>query len=322
MISVIMAAYNAGNFIAPAIESILNQTYQDFEFIIIDDGSTDNTLEIIKFYLEKDSRIRVIQSNHLGACCARNLGIRESKYPWIAVMDADDIAMPERFEKQINAAKVNPKVVVWGTYANHISATGEVLSLVRQGVVNEKEFYDRWQEGHIPFVIHPTALINKEIFLKVGGYAKGFYPTEDFELFERMGNYGSIVAIPEPLLLYRVHSQSASMTKFFTQKILARYVFARHRNRIAGQQEPELNQFIEEYKRQPLFSRLKRDIFTLGQFWYRKAGLFFAEKQYIQASLYLSMAIASNPLYSIPRVWKQKLSPRTRELLATVKKVR
>ena len=111
------------------------------------------------------------------------------------------------------------------------------------------------------------------------------------------------------------------MTKFFTQKILARYVLARHRNRIAGQQEPELNQFIEEYKRQPLFSRLKRDIFTLGQFWYRKAGLFFAEKQYIQASLYLSMAIASNPLYSIPRVWKQKLSPRTRELLGTVKKV-
>jgi hypothetical protein len=170
-------------------------------------------------------------------------------------------------------------------------------------------------------VIHPTALIKKEIFLQVGGYSKDFYASEDFELFARIGHYGSILAIPEPLLLYRVHSKSESMTKFFSQKILARYVLARHRNRISGQRDPDMNQFIEEYKHQPLLSRLKRDVFTLGQFWYRKAGLFFAEKQYIQASLYLSMAIASNPSYSLPRVWKQKLSPKTRELLGTVKKI-
>lgn len=321
MISAIMAAYNAGNFIAPAIESILNQTYRDFEFIIVDDGSTDNTLEVLKHYLDKDSRIRVIQSDRVGAAGARNLGINQAKYPWIAVMDADDIAMPERFEKQINAAKANPKVVVWGTYANHISATGEVLSLIRQGAVNEKEFFDLWKQGHIPFVIHPTALIKKEIFLQVGGYSKDFYASEDFELFARIGNYGPILAIPEPLLLYRVHSKSESMTKFFSQKILARYVLARHRNRIAGQQDTDMNQFIEEYKHQPILSRLKRDIPTLGQFWYRKAGLFYAEKEYLKASLYLSMSIASNPSYSLPRVWKQKLSPKTRELLGIVKKV-
>ncbi len=96
---------------------------------------------------------------------------------------------------------------------------------------------------------------------------------------------------------------------------------ARHINRIAGKQEPELNQFIEEYKHQPILSRLKGYIPTLGQFWYRKAGLFFAEKEYLKASLYLCMSIASNPSYSFPRVWKQKLSPKTRELLGTVKKV-
>lgn len=315
MISVIMAAYNASDFIAPAIESILGQTFRNFELIIIDDGSTDNTLEIVRRYLQEDSRIRIIQSNHVGAPCARNLGIYESKYPWIAVMDADDIAMPERFEKQINAATANPNVIAWGSYAHHISATGEVMSLVRQGPVNEDEFYNVWSNGHVPFVIHPTALIKKEIFLKVGGYAKEFSVSQDFELFERMGNYGPILAIPEPLLLYRVHSQSASMSKFFLQKLLARYVVARHRARINGKKEPDLNQFIEEYKQQPIFSRLKRDTRTLGQFWYRKAGLFFAEKRYLEASLYLSMAIASNPLYSIPRVWKQKLSPRTRQSL-------
>lgn len=320
MISVIMAAYNAEDFIAPAIESILSQTYRDFELIIINDGSTDNTLEVIRHYLERDSRVRVIQSDRVGAAGARNLGINQAKYPWVAIMDADDIALPERFKKQIDAANANPKVIAWGSYAHHLSPKGEILSLVQQGPLTEEEFYNMWHSGHVPFVIHPTALINKEILLKTGGYANNFTVSQDFELFERMGCYGPILAIPEPLLLYRVHSQSASMTKFFLQKLLARYVVARHQARLEGSEEPKLEQFIEEYKIQPALSRFKRGIQTMGQFWYRKAGLFFAEKQYSKASLYLSMAVASNPSYSIPRVWKQKLSPRTRKLLVTVKK--
>lgn len=102
------------------------------------------------------------------------------------------------------------------------------------------------------------------------------------------------------------------MQKFFTQKILARCIFARHKAWLAGVQQPELNQFKEEEKRQPILSRLQLYIRTLGQFWYRKAGLFAAEKRYLQTGLYLGMAIASNPFYSIPRIWKQKLSPEAR----------
>ncbi len=319
MISVIMAAYNAKDFIALAIESTLNQTYTEFELIIIDDGSTDNTLEIITGYLEQDHRVRIIQSNHIGTSCARNLGINEAKYPWIAIMDADDVALPERFEQQINATKTNPKVVVWGTYAHHISAAGEVLTLVRQGVVNEEDFYHLWNGGHVPFVIHPTALFKKEIFLKAGGYSTDFPVSQDFELCERMGSYGPIMAIPKPLLLYRVHARSASMSKFFLQKLLARYVVERHRTWLEGKDEPDLKLFITQYEQKPLFTRLKRDISTLGQFWYRKAGLFFAEKQYVSAFWYLILAFTANPAYSLPRVWKQKLSPATRASVETTK---
>lgn len=319
MISVIMAAYNAKDFIAQAIESILNQTYRELELIIIDDGSTDNTLEIIKLYSAKDSRIRILQSDHLGTPSARNLGVSEAKYAWVAIMDADDIALPERFEQQIHATKTNPKVVVWGTYAHHISATGEVLSLVRQGVVNEEDFYNLWNSGHVPFVINPTALFKKEIFLKAGGYSTDFPVSQDFELCERMGNYGPIIAIPKPLLLYRVHSRSASMSKFFLQKLLARYVVERHKSRLEGKAEPDLKLFIAQYEQKPILTRLKRDIGTLGQFWYRKAGLFFAEKHYVQAIWYLLLAIGSNPSYSLPRIWKQKLSPATRVSVETTK---
>jgi GT2 family glycosyltransferase len=321
MISAIMAAYNVNDFIAPAIESILNQTYPEFELIIIDDGSTDTTLETIKLYVKKDHRIRLIQSEHLGAPSARNLGINEAKYSWIAIMDADDVALPERFERQIEATKTNPKVVVWGTYAHHISSTGEIISVVRQGVVNKEDFYESWHGGHIPFVINPTALLKKNVLLAAGGYDPKYQFVEDLDLFARMANYGPILAIPEPLLLYRIHSKSESMQKFFKQKQLARYIVARHRSHISGEKEPDLDQFTLDYQQQPLLPKIERQVRTLGQFWYRSAGLYFAEKNYLQAGWYLLIAIASNPSYSIPRVWKQKLSPKTRQSLGLSKKV-
>ncbi|MEA5497271.1 glycosyltransferase family 2 protein [Limnoraphis robusta Tam1] len=318
MISVIMAAYNASKYIGLAIESVLNQTFREFELLIVDDHSTDSTLDIIKYYADQDSRIQVLQTEqNSGASTARNVAIRAAKYPWLAIMDSDDIAQPERFEKQMNAAKEKPHVVAWGTYACHISSTGKVLSLVKQGAKTEEEFYQSWQEGHIPFVIHPSTLINREIFEKAGGYVEllenySLTPAEDFELVARLGNFGPILVIPEPLLLYRVHSSSQSMQKFFWQKKVARYVVTRHRAKLAGNKEPLLSQFLKEYDSQAVMSRLAQQLRTLGQFWYRKAGLFFADQDYIRAGLYLGIAIAANPSYSIPRLWHQKLSPKTR----------
>ncbi|NET35089.1 MAG: glycosyltransferase family 2 protein [Cyanothece sp. SIO1E1] len=309
MISVVMPAYNASSYIAEAIESILKQTFRDFEFIIIDDGSTDSTVMIAEQYGKQDERIKLIQSEHIGVSRARNLGTKEAKYDWVAVMDADDIALPERFEQQMKAAHSFPEVVAWGTYAHHINSKNEILSLVQQGATTSEEFYELRQDGHIPFVVHPTALLRKEILLKVGGYDQNFPAALDFELLDRMANHGPILAIPEPLLLYRIHSQSISMQKFFLQQMLARYVIARHRAKIAGLPEPDLDEFKEQYEHPPILLGVDRRRRTLGQFWYRKAGLLYAEKSYIQSGFFLSMAISFHPLYSIPRIWNQKFRP-------------
>lgn len=244
MISVVMPAFNSSNFIAKAIESILSQTFQDFELILVDDGSTDNTLEIMTHYSQQDNRIQVIQSKHVGCSRARNLGINQSKFPWVAVMDADDIALPKRFAKQIEAANANPQVVAWGTYVHHIKLKEEVLSLQKHGVLTEEEFYDHRKRGDVPFVIHPTSLIKKEILLRVGGYDQKFSYAEDFELFDRLSDHGFILVIPEPLLLYRLHSQSISMNKYFIRDLLVRYVYARRAAQIKGEKEVDLDQFI------------------------------------------------------------------------------
>ena len=317
MISVVMPAFNSSNFIAKAIESILSQTFQDFELILVDDGSTDNTLEIMTHYRQQDNRIQIIQSKHMGCSCARNLGINQSKFPWIAVMDADDIALPKRFAKQIEAANANPKVVAWGTYVHHVKLKDEVLSLHKHGLLTEEEFYDNRKRGDVPFVIHPTSLIKKEILLRVGGYDQKFSDADDFELFDRLSDHGSILVIPEPLLLYRLHSQSVSMNKYFIRDLLIRYVYARRAAQIKGEEVGDLDQFIGNYKHEPFLLRTKHYINILSQFWYRKAGVFFSEKQYLQATLYLSMVIVVNPLYAIPRIWRQRLSPEARRTLGT-----
>lgn len=315
MISVIMATYNASKFVAPAIESILNQTFQEFELIVVDDGSTDSTLEIITRYSKQDNRVRVVQIEHGGPSRARNTAINEAKYPWIAVMDADDIALPQRLEKQISAAKANPQVVAWGASVHHMSSNGTILSVSRLGPRNEEEFYKIRKDGRVVNLNHPTALFKKEVLLKVGGYNPQFQAAQDLELLDRIAAYGPILATEEPLVLYRVHSQSISMQRFFLQRLSMRYVRRRHQARLAGEVELSFEEFLNAYKQQPPLSRLKRHLRTLGVFYYRKAGLFYGEHQYLQTGFYLGISAALNPGYSLPRIWKQVLSPETRRLM-------
>ncbi len=114
MISVVIGAYNAERYIARAVESMLAQTYTDFELIAVDDGSTDRTAAILRSCAARDARVRVIEAAHQGISGAANRGIAAARQAWIARMDADDIALPHRLERQLAAAAAAPEVVLWG----------------------------------------------------------------------------------------------------------------------------------------------------------------------------------------------------------------
>jgi len=312
MISVVMSAYNASAFIGQAIESILNQTFHDFELIVVDDGSADNTFEIVSQYCNHDSRVRPIQIQNSGKVYARNLGAKEAKYPWLAIMDSDDIALPERLEKQISFVKINPRIVALGSYSYDIGATGKVLRRQSIGVTSEEDFHTARKEGHIPFVRHSTALIQRSAFFEVGGYDSQFDCAEDFDLFYRLGEKGLVLAIPEPLILYRVHASSESSMKFWRQYFLMRYIYAKNNARLKSQEEPSLQQFIEEERHQPVLEQTRRNLDLFVRFWYRKGGLFLSERPQLYPILDFFMAITSNPLYTTEKDWKHKLSPETR----------
>lgn len=318
-ITVLMPAYNTERYISNAIESILTQTYPFFEFLIIDDGSTDRTIDIIKEYAQKDRRVRVLTQRNQGPSKALNIGLQEARYDWVAIMHSDDIALPHRLERQINAVQANRTVVAWGAYAYHISEKGKILGLSRVGATTEEEFYTMLRNGELVHLIHPTVFMRKEAVLKVGGYNILFDGCEDLELFDRLADIGPILALPEPLVLYRIHASSVTMRKFFKMRVFTRYVRARQRVKAEGKEPPTWHEFIHEYTNAPMLKRLQRQIDDISQFYYRKFAVAISSGQYLRAASFFILSALLNPRYTLPRVWNQRLSKEARDSLKAIK---
>ena len=225
LISVIMPVWNGETHLADSINSILSQTFTDFEFLILDDGSTDGTPEILDRYSRQDSRIRVIPLQHEGIVWALNHGISEAKGRWIARMDADDIATPDRFESQLEALERNPRAILCHSAVERFG---------------ESEYMDR--PRHFPRsmamikarlcfscpIIHPTVIFSKAAFEAAGRYREEERHAEDFSLWGRMVSQGDFVGIPSPLLRFRLHGASISKQKADVQQQLTRDIAARH----------------------------------------------------------------------------------------------
>jgi len=175
-ISVVMAVYNGEKYLREAIDSILNQTFNDFEFIIINDGSTDDSAEIIKSY--NDPRIILIQQENKGLAAALNEGIKIAKGKFIARMDADDISLKTRLEKQIQFMEAHPEYVAIGSWSNHISADGDYLYTCKMPLESsalKDELPDK-----CPF-IHTSVLMRTDEVQSVVGYknvGRYFYQEE------------------------------------------------------------------------------------------------------------------------------------------------
>ncbi len=214
-ISVIMPAYNAEKYIAEAIDSILNQTFGDFEFIILNDCSTDRTEEIIRSYT--DPRIVSLKNEqNMGVAATLNKGLSVAKGEYIARMDADDISLPERFAKQVAFLDKNPAVAVLGTNVERFDESGSLGT--SQLATDPKQM-------HIDMfffcgIAHPSVMMRASAVRKLDGYDLAFEGLEDYELWCRVARQHQITTLPEVLLRYRIHS--AQVTKRPSEAYFAR----------------------------------------------------------------------------------------------------
>jgi len=204
LISVVMPVHNALPFLSESIRSILAQTLTDFEFVILDDASTDGSLELLREWSRRDQRIQIHESKtRLGLSGSSNAVVLKTRAPIVARMDADDIAHPDRLRKQWDVIASCPDVAVVGTLCNGIDATGR-----------EVRPRDRWRlvrrSNYIPFP-HGSAMFRREAFDQVGGYDEKSVRGEDQDLFSKMATCGRVLTLPDVLYSYRYHSSNATL---------------------------------------------------------------------------------------------------------------
>lgn len=213
-VSVVMSVFNGERHLRESIESILNQTFSGFEFIVIDDGSTDKTPEILKEYAKKDSRVKAIANKeNIGLTKSLNKGIKAAKGEYIARMDANDISVPERLEKQASFMESHPEIGLVGAYAQFIDEKGNYLNRINQPkkLINPRQLFFDSQ------ICHSSIMVRKDILEKIGGYDEKFLYSQDCDLVLRIARISKIAAIPEILILWRNQKNSISTKKKWSQ---------------------------------------------------------------------------------------------------------
>lgn len=196
-VSVIMSVYNAEKYLRESVQSILGQTCTDFEFIIVNDGSTDTSKEILESF--SDPRIKIINQKNRGLTESLNTAIRESKGMYIARMDADDISFPERFEKQISFLDTHPDIAMCGTQCDVYKVPQTHRDIKRMMLF------------HNPF-IHPSTMIRSSV-LKQNLYDTSFRHLQDYELWTRIVPFYKTANLPDVLLKYTVTQAGITQLK-------------------------------------------------------------------------------------------------------------
>jgi glycosyltransferase involved in cell wall biosynthesis len=206
-ITVLMPAYNAGKYIREAIGSVLQQTHSNFELLIVNDGSTDNTVSVALSI--NDPRIVLVNKEHQGIAQALNTGLRLADGYYIARFDADDICMPDRLEKQFNFLEDHPDYVLTGSNADYILENGEYLFSFKC-IAHSNEEIQRNMYVYCPF-IHSSVMYKKHLVIKAGGYNVHAHNFEDYLLWTALAKMGKMQNLREPLIKVRFNPASATI---------------------------------------------------------------------------------------------------------------
>ncbi|MGA7831606.1 MAG: glycosyltransferase [Terracidiphilus sp.] len=295
-VSVVLPAYNSHKFIGRAIESVLAQTYRNFELIVIDDGSTDNTLQIIKKYAEQDARIKVYMQRNSGMAATLNRGIHLAANEWIFRMDNDDLMRPNRLERQLAFIGEHPELAVASSLVRHIDAKDQVIGKDKSQLTTYESVDQLVAANELIGFNHPAVALRKSAVCDVGGYRQEFWPAEDIDLWNRLVEKGyKILVQPEYLLDYRMHGSSASISRARLTRTKVRWLKDSMLRRRQGKPEQDLDSFLQSQRTAPLFTRMNRERKDLAKIFYKAAVLHYAERQYVRLFIKLFVAVLLQP---------------------------
>ena len=269
-VSVLMSVYNGEKYLKEAIDSILGQTFKDFEFLIINDGSTDKTAHILKSY--HDPRIKIINNGkNIGISKSRNKALNIAKGKYIAVMDADDISLPLRLEKEVGFLEQNKNIGLVGTDYLIISQNGKILHTVK--CIEDYELLKLKLLEENQFA-HSSIMFRKECIKKVGFYREEFMLALDYDFVLRISEEFDVTNIPEYLCKWRINTESVSVKKKTLQdkySLLAIDLAKERRqsgkDKLQSLKREEVNNFMDNYLISEYEFQNKKEIAQNYCFW-------------------------------------------------------
>lgn len=235
-ITVAMSVYNGAEYLAESIKSILNQTFVDFEFLIVNDGSADSSAEIIEHFAERDLRIRAIHQPNNGLVASLNRMVDEARAPLIARMDCDDISLSHRFSRQIQFMRENAQCGLVGTQVIEIDQQSRLSNLnINKPLDHSSIFADL---GIAVPICHPSVMMRTSIVRHLQGYRQAYQHCEDLDLWFRMGEISEIRNLPDTLLFYRKTINQVSARHSVDQHYGAIFALLASRERVEGRPDP------------------------------------------------------------------------------------
>lgn len=283
-VTVLLPVFNGMPYLPDAVTSILEQDFEEFELLIIDDGSNDATAEYLATI--DDRRVRVVSRENRGLVATLNEGLALATHDWVARIDADDVALPERLRRQLQFLEEHADVEVLSCAGAFINHEGRRLRAQSRPTLQHPPFFDPVTDGNI---LHSGVIYNRRRILDVGGYRE-LVPAEDLDLWLRVAPLTKLAAIDEPLMLYRIVGAGVSSSAQLWQHTMWEYVRACADARDHGLPEPDLEAWTAEHTPRGL-----RRLVAEASPRLRRAGLAWTEGRVLQAAGHGGLAFLCNP---------------------------
>src|SRR6202012_1014946 len=265
-VTILVPVYNGALYLAETLNSLIVQTYRNFELLIIDDGSTDTSASIVNSF--SDPRIRMIQKKNGGLCSTLNRGIEEARGEYIARSDQDDLSFPCRLEREMAVADSHPEALGMFSFNTKIGEKHKWSNTDKLTMSNRIKVYDPIKDGCL---LGSTMLARTSALRELGGFRQAYYPADDWDLEFRLSEQGKVLVVCEPLVTYRFHRGASTYRTFAEMQQKKYWTEDSHSRRVQGLPELTFEEFLAQMP-QNLQSRIHRHRIGSSKLLTRRAG--------------------------------------------------
>lgn len=287
------------------ILSILNQTFYQFELLILDDGSSDNSADIIREFAVTDKRIKAYYNANAGKSIATNYLVNEATTNWCAFIDADDVMMPERLQKQFAFHQQIPGISASSCNCYYINEEGDSFGMQRyHGLTTVAQYQNTVKQNKFITCSYTGLMVAKKAFVEAGGLSTMYEPCEDFEFINRLAEKRFVLlVIPVVLMKYRIHP--SAVTAKNPMLVLDTIVFVKHNIRLrrAGKIEISLEAFDKIQLQYSWLKKFNRVRFKYSMIFFRNAGFSILSKNYPSFLLKVTTSMILSPNYVFKKIW-------------------